>query len=81
MYCSIIDHLQPLIPSIDVLKTSFIPYFHPTRLTCQHLHGLNDNEARDDGVGGGNGVNDVACHTLGIKDLQHGDAETHKLSM
>ena len=34
------------------------------RHPCQQLQRLNHNEARDDGVGGRNGVNDVAGHAL-----------------
>lgn len=30
----------------------------------QQLHGLNDNEAADNSVRGGDGVNDIACHAL-----------------
>jgi len=33
-------------------------------LTCQELQGLYHNQPANNGIGGGNGVDDVACHTL-----------------
>ena len=44
--------------------TKYAPNQEPT---CQDLHGFDDDEARDDGVGGGYRVDDASGHALGVK--------------